>query len=68
MQHHIRYPQATLSCLETSKEPGNSLKDISLVWKAGVHVLHISTEEEERGVFPKQGRDSLKGAAGSGVH
>jgi hypothetical protein len=31
------------------------------VGKASVHVLHISTKEEERGVFPKPGTDSLKG-------
>jgi hypothetical protein len=31
------------------------------VWQASVHVLHISTEEEERGVFPKPGTDCLKG-------
>jgi hypothetical protein len=59
----VRNPQATLPCepLETSKEPGNSLKD-GLVRKASVHVLHVSTEEEERGVLPKQGMDSLKRA------
>jgi hypothetical protein len=36
------------------------------VWQASVHVLHISTKEEERGMFPESGTDCLKGG-GQGV-
>jgi hypothetical protein len=34
--------------------------------KAGVHVLDICTEEDERGMFPKQGTDCQKGG-GQGI-
>jgi hypothetical protein len=63
-------PEASLLCeaLEAKKEPRDSIKDCFL-GKASVHVLHISTEEEERGVFPKNGLSERRrrGCPGDGA-